>query len=839
MLSAEERDFPFTGGHRFLDAESGGERRVEAAAVREEFLERFALRARIWRDVSPSAASATRNISSITRRIRRCSTSSASSASASARMSFALLAPLGLAALVALGVPLADPSGAADRVAHDRVRRAALDFRAHPSAPSPPLRATVAAAAASCVARAARAVACASGHQGTDGREARVGRRRARTRSRRGARGSFDPGARTGAGSRRDFPRSKHRPTSAPLPIASLLRELDADLPRDTTLAVVVPDAARRSRRRTADACRVRSIGMSCRPDGRANRRARTNGDDRLAVRYAPSAEARVAYLRAAVTALNAREPVTSTLDARAQDVAPGRRIAMSSSGLAPRRRRRSRHGSKPAALRSSMTQPGATGAPVWRDADGNVLARVQPLGRGRLVALAAALTPHDVSGAARRGFSAAPARSCCKVRRRHRRARRPMRCGRRRRRGCIARGDARIRRNRSIRGSLLLIARADAHRAHRRERSAERHMSIDRAPARARPQRAIASRRNRDAVRRADRRCSSSRVRRALRRAWLHSSFAAIAGVALVLLRTPRDAFDRRGMDRAPARCRTAARRQRGSVVPRSRPTVAVAAVAARSRLQRRLEADPPADIAPQWPWRTLEFRLGSGSACDRARGIRAARSFEPIGFTDRRRGRERARDGDRSRASRRRGAGLHADRRAPSRDARNARSRRFAHRVAVALRDRSPRPQRLNFHDGSRVDLKRDGDDWTGARTLTASALYRIALDGAPPLGGRSPAIGSTSSPISAPDVRVIQPEKSLTLLTMVSTIGISLSKRATITASPRRVSRSRSRKATARTSRSRSRRSRLSRLPPRSPSPHRPLRRRSPLSRFAGEG
>ena len=42
MLSAEERDFPFTGGHRFIDAESGIERRVEAAAVRKDFLDRFA-----------------------------------------------------------------------------------------------------------------------------------------------------------------------------------------------------------------------------------------------------------------------------------------------------------------------------------------------------------------------------------------------------------------------------------------------------------------------------------------------------------------------------------------------------------------------------------------------------------------------------------------------------------------------------------------------------------------------------------------------------------------------------------------------------------------------------
>ena len=42
MLGADERDFPFTGGHRFTDPESDAERRVEAGAVRDDFLARFA-----------------------------------------------------------------------------------------------------------------------------------------------------------------------------------------------------------------------------------------------------------------------------------------------------------------------------------------------------------------------------------------------------------------------------------------------------------------------------------------------------------------------------------------------------------------------------------------------------------------------------------------------------------------------------------------------------------------------------------------------------------------------------------------------------------------------------
>lgn len=41
LLSAEERDFPFTGGHRFRDPETGHERRVEAAAARKDFLQKF------------------------------------------------------------------------------------------------------------------------------------------------------------------------------------------------------------------------------------------------------------------------------------------------------------------------------------------------------------------------------------------------------------------------------------------------------------------------------------------------------------------------------------------------------------------------------------------------------------------------------------------------------------------------------------------------------------------------------------------------------------------------------------------------------------------------------
>ena len=78
----------------------------------------------------------------------------------------------------------------------------------------------------------------------------------------------------------------------------------------------------------------------------------------------------------------------------------------------------------------------------------------------------------------------------------------------------------------------------------------------------------------------------------------------------------------------------------------------------------------------------------------------------------------------------------------------------------------DPSPSAVSLQFHDGSRVALARDGADWTGGRTLAASTLYRIVADNAPPLADdrlyRLDAIAD-----APPEIRVLQPDKTLTLL------------------------------------------------------------------------
>jgi hypothetical protein len=42
LLTVGERDFPFRGGHRFVDTETGAERVGDGDAMRDGFLQRFA-----------------------------------------------------------------------------------------------------------------------------------------------------------------------------------------------------------------------------------------------------------------------------------------------------------------------------------------------------------------------------------------------------------------------------------------------------------------------------------------------------------------------------------------------------------------------------------------------------------------------------------------------------------------------------------------------------------------------------------------------------------------------------------------------------------------------------
>lgn len=183
------------------------------------------------------------------------------------------------------------------------------------------------------------------------------------------------------------------------------------------------------------------------------------------------------------------------------------------------------------------------------------------------------------------------------------------------------------------------------------------------------------------------------------------------------------------------------------------------------RDRVRERLTSHAAADIAPAWPWRAVVLVWTAGViatafvALVSRPSLRTADAVSPVSKTG-----AQATRLDRvrldivapayTRAAARTQAAL---------DAQVPEGSRIAWHLRMAP---VPKTAALGFHDGSRVELVRAGDEWTGVRTLAASALYRIVLEDAPPVEDdrlhRLDVIADR-----APEVRVIRPDKSLTLL------------------------------------------------------------------------
>jgi len=86
---------------------------------------------------------------------------------------------------------------------------------------------------------------------------------------------------------------------------------------------------------------------------------------------------------------------------------------------------------------------------------------------------------------------------------------------------------------------------------------------------------------------------------------------------------------------------------------------------------------------------------------------------------------------------------------------------------RVHWRLRlDPVPAAVQLEFHDGSPLALVANGREWSGERLISASTLYRVRVDGAPPIDG-DPLHRIDAIPDHPPEVIVHQPEKTLNLL------------------------------------------------------------------------
>ena len=76
------------------------------------------------------------------------------------------------------------------------------------------------------------------------------------------------------------------------------------------------------------------------------------------------------------------------------------------------------------------------------------------------------------------------------------------------------------------------------------------------------------------------------------------------------------------------------------------------------------------------------------------------------------------------------------------------------------------APTAARLRFVGGETLELAPDGERWTATQRLATSTLYRIELDGAPPLSEREP-YRIDVVPDLAPKIVVLQPERTLTVL------------------------------------------------------------------------
>ena len=182
------------------------------------------------------------------------------------------------------------------------------------------------------------------------------------------------------------------------------------------------------------------------------------------------------------------------------------------------------------------------------------------------------------------------------------------------------------------------------------------------------------------------------------------------------------------------------------------------------RARIEQRLRTAPP-DLRPRWPWPRLLACIGiallvaSGAVLwPRATGV------APPGRHD-----ERPAAATAASPPALRGTRLEVTPPAytgqPARagEILDARALQGSHlRWQLRL---SPQPQRvwLQFHDGRRLPLQREGDHWQASQTLQRSGLYRIVAEPALADAGRAWRLQVVAD--RPPQVKVIEPAQTLT--------------------------------------------------------------------------
>ena len=231
-----------------------------------------------------------------------------------------------------------------------------------------------------------------------------------------------------------------------------------------------------------------------------------------------------------------------------------------------------------------------------------------------------------------------------------------------------------------------------------------------------------------------------------------------ATAFVAKREMRPIDDAWIARRLDNAEARLEDSA-----DLLFRDPGTLSALQRLQRDRLHRLIDGAPVVDVTPPWPWPRLALAWLVGLAAvalvplapvGAMRGESTSQPTTGAGATKLDRVRLDIASPGYTRLAPRSESAL---------ETRVAEGSRIAWHLHFT---KAPKAVALMFHDGTRVELSRSGGEWTGERTFAKSALYRILLDGAPPLDDDNlRRIDVTAD--RAPDVRVLQPEKSLTLL------------------------------------------------------------------------
>lgn len=186
------------------------------------------------------------------------------------------------------------------------------------------------------------------------------------------------------------------------------------------------------------------------------------------------------------------------------------------------------------------------------------------------------------------------------------------------------------------------------------------------------------------------------------------------------------------------------------------------------RERLQHRLQHAPPPDVRPAWPARALLACCAAAALATVAAAAWPDRA--DLGTPQSRQAREEDKP---TRPGRTRISKVRLEIDAPAYTRLPSRSETgFEAKVPEGALVRwslqfapAPAAAKLSFHDGTRVALTREGDDWIASRRIDKPLLYRVVLEDAPPLQPDR-LYCLDVAPDEPPQVKAIAPEETLTL-------------------------------------------------------------------------